>query len=131
MFLKLWLAALVSSALIDGVWLFFVARGFYAKQIGHLMADSPHWMPVAIFYPLFSAALVYFAVMPGIATGSLARTVLMGAAFGFVAYATYDLTNHATLKDWPLVMTLVDILWGTFLSAIIAGIVFLVHRAIS
>lgn len=130
MFLKLWLVALVSSSIIDAVWLFIVARGFYTKQIGHLMAAAPDWLPVAVYYPLFSAALVYFAVLPGIASGSMMRTVLMGAAFGFVAYATYDLTNQATLKDWPLVMTLVDIAWGTFLSAIVAGIVFFAHRAI-
>lgn len=95
------------------------------------MADAPDWLPVAIFYPLFSAALVYFAIMPGIASGSLARTVLMGAAFGLVAYATYDLTNHTTLKDWPLMMTIVDMAWGMLLSAVVAGIVFFAHTILA
>jgi uncharacterized membrane protein len=131
MFAKLWIIALTSIAVIDGVWLFLIAKGFYAKQIGHLMAPSPQWVPVLIFYPLFAAALVYFAIMPGIASGSLIRTFLIGAAFGGIAYATYDLTNHATLKEWPLLMTVVDIAWGAFLSGAVATIAFVFVKGIN
>lgn len=126
--IKLAITALVSIAVIDAMWLFLIAKSFYAKQIGHLMAAAPSWAPVLIFYPLFALALTYFAIMPGIASGSLLRTILMGVAFGGIAYATYDLTNHATLKDWPLMMTLVDIAWGAFLSGAVAGIVFYASR---
>lgn len=131
MFLRLWFVALVSYAVIDALWIFVIAEGFYQRQIGHLMIDSPHWLPVAIYYPLFTAALLYFAVLPGIAKGSLSRTILMGAAFGLVAYTTYDLTHLTTVNDWPLLMIIVDVAWGSLLSATVAGIVYFAHRAIA
>jgi len=119
-YLKLYLATLVAFFAIDIVWLAFVARTFYRKYIGFLMAPSPNWPAAIIFYLLFIAGILVLAVLPGLETGSLKTTLLRGALFGLVAYATYDLTNLATLKDWPLIVTVVDLIWGTVLSTVVS-----------
>jgi uncharacterized membrane protein len=113
---------------IDLIWLGLVARGFYRGQLGSLMADDVRW-PVAIaFYLLWIVGLLLFAVLPAIERGEWPRALLLGAAFGFFTYATYDLTNLATLRDWPVALTVVDIAWGTILGGTVAVIAFLVGR---
>jgi len=115
-YLKLYLATLVAFFAIDMVWLGLVARTFYRKYLGFLMVPSPNWLAAIIFYLLFVVGVLVLAVLPGLELGSLKTTLLRGAIFGLVAYATYDLTNLATIKDWPLIVTIVDLIWGTVLS---------------
>jgi uncharacterized membrane protein len=109
--------ALLAFLVLDGIWLGFVARSFYRSQLGFLLAESPNWAAAGIFYVLFVAGLVVFVVSPGAREGSLGRAVARGGFFGLVTYAAYDLTNLATVERWPLVVTVVDLAWGTVLSA--------------
>jgi uncharacterized membrane protein len=127
-YLRIYLAAVVAFLAIDMVWLGVVARGFYRKHLGFLLADQPNWWAAGIFYLLFIAGLLVFAVMPGLQAGSLRRTVLLGGFFGLVTYATYDLTNHATIKDWPWIVTVVDMIWGTVLAASVSAAAYLAER---
>ncbi len=111
--------------IIDMIWLGLIATGFYKSNLGHLMSDTVNW-PVAIaFYLIFLVGLLIFAVSPALAAKSLMHAVIFGGLFGFFTYATYDLTNWATLKDWPPIVAFVDIVWGTVLSASVAGITYL------
>ena len=110
---------------VDVLWLGFIAKSFYRDGIGHLMADSPNLVAGGVFYLLYPVGIMLFAVAPAALYGGLAapadaqwsRALLAGALFGFFAYATYDLSNLATLRDWPLRLALVDIVWGTALTA--------------
>ena len=105
---------------IDMLWLGVIAKPLYQQGIGHLMAPQPKLWAAALFYLLYPVGLVLFAVMPNTGSAWL-QTALMGAAFGLFAYATYDLTNLATLKDWPLGLSVIDTLWGAAASAIAAS----------
>ncbi|HST36652.1 MAG TPA: DUF2177 family protein [Allosphingosinicella sp.] len=117
---------------IDAVWLRTMAPTFYRGAIGSLLADQPRLGAAAAFYLVYAAGIVLFAVAPAFAHpgGSWKTALGYGAALGFVAYATYDLTNQATLKVWPLRLTLVDLAWGTLLTGAAAAIGYLVTRAI-
>jgi uncharacterized membrane protein len=108
---------------IDMVWLGVVARGFYAKELGHLLGPV-NWSVAIAFYLLFLVGLIIFAVSPALAGKGLMHALIFGALFGFFTYATYDLTNWATLKDWPPIVAIVDMIWGTVLSAAVAGITY-------
>jgi uncharacterized membrane protein len=119
-------ASLVIFLLLDFVWLGLVARGFYRQQLGHLLSSDVRWLPAILFYLLFVAAVVVFAVLPAVERGSLLKAVLLGGFFGIVAYATYDLTNLATLKDFPALVAAVDMTWGCVLSAVVAVVGYLV-----
>jgi uncharacterized membrane protein len=119
-YLKLYLVTLLAFFLVDMVWLVLVARKFYSAQIGFLMAPKPKWLAAIIFYLLFILGILVFVVVPGLNAGSLLTTLLRATLFGLVTYATYDLTNLATLKDWPVLVTAVDLLWGTALSVIVS-----------
>ncbi len=115
-------ATLIAMAVLDAVWLGAVARGFYRQHLGFLMADAPNWAAAGLFYVLYAIGVAVFATQPGVDAGSPLTAVWRGALFGLVAYATYDLTNMATLRGWPTVVTVVDLAWGTALSAAVAGI---------
>jgi len=127
-YIKLYLATLVAFFLIDMVWLGFVARGFYRKAIGFLLSPSPNWAAAILFYLLFVGGILIFAVVPGLQAESLRKALLQGALFGLLTYATYDLTNLATIKDWPLNVTVVDMIWGTVLATSVTWVSFLVGR---
>jgi len=127
--LKAALYAGVIFLVIDAIWLAVVAQGFFRQQLGPLMREKIDLVPAAIFYVIFIAGLVWFAIMPALAEGGWTRAALNGALLGLVCYATYDLTNLATLKGWPLPMTVVDLAWGTALSAVTAGAAVLLARA--
>ncbi len=109
---------------IDLVWLLKIAPKFYRRHLGHLMADKPNGPAALIFYLLFIVGLVVFAIYPSYDQGIWWQALLYGALFGLFTYATYDLTNMATLKGWPLKVTVIDLIWGTSLSAVTATIVF-------
>jgi uncharacterized membrane protein len=116
MFLKLYCIALPIFFGLDMVWLGVAAKNFYTKQIGSLMAPKVNWTAAILFYLLFLVGLVAFVIAPAVEKGSLVRALSFGALFGLITYATYDLTNLATLKDWPLVLTVVDLTWGMVLA---------------
>jgi len=117
-YLKCYLLTFVVFLIVDGIWLGLAAQRFYQKQIGPLLASKPNLIAAGIFYLIFIAGLVVFVILPGLQDGNLGRAVLRGALFGLVTYATYDLTNLATLKGWPILLTLVDLGWGTLLGAL-------------
>jgi uncharacterized membrane protein len=119
-YLKLYLASLVVFFAVDMVWLGLVASSFYKKHLGYLMAPSVNWLAAIIFYLLFILGILVFVVLPGIKENSLQNTILRAVLFGLITYATYDLTNLATVKDWPLMITLVDLGWGMVLSTIVS-----------
>jgi uncharacterized membrane protein len=126
MFIKLFLIALPVFFVIDMVWLVLIAKEFYQKQIGFLMRPDINWYAAIIFYLLFVAGLVVFVISPAIEKHSWLHALLFGAFFGLITYATYDLTNLATTKNWPLLVTIVDLVWGTVLAASISVITYLI-----
>ena len=128
--LLIYLATLAVFLVIDLAWLGLVARDFYRNQLGALMASSFVWAAATLFYLLFVAGLMVFAVLPALDGGGWLKALLLGAAFGFFAYMTYDLTNLATLRDWPLGLTVVDIAWGTVLGAVVATVGYLIGTRI-
>jgi uncharacterized membrane protein len=117
MFLKLYAIALPILFVIDLIWLGLVARGFYKEQIGFLMKSDVNWVAAVIFYLIFVFGLVFFVIAPSIEKGSWMHALFGGALLGLVCYATYDLTNLAVTKDWPLMVTIVDLIWGAVLAA--------------
>jgi uncharacterized membrane protein len=124
-FIILYLVVLVAFFAIDMLWLGLVARSFYRKHLGFIMAPRPNWVAAIVFYLLFVFGVVFFVVAPGLESGSLGTTLLRAALFGLITYATYDLTNLATLKDWPVIVTLVDIVWGVVLCVSISLVGFM------
>ncbi|WP_428641646.1 DUF2177 family protein [Roseibium sp.] len=106
---------------IDFVWLAHVARRFYAAQLGDLLLDSPRLGAAAAFYLAYVAGIVFFAIGPALRADSILTALLHGGLFGFFAYATYDVTNYATLRNWPIAVVGVDIAWGTLLTAVSAA----------
>jgi uncharacterized membrane protein len=129
-YVLLYLATVPVFFAIDLVWLGLVARDFYRDQLGPLMADQILWPVAILFYLLFIAGLIIFAVAPALERGGRTRALVLGAAFAFFAYATYDLTNLATLRDWPATLAVVDIAWGTVLGGTVATVSFLIGRRI-
>ena len=108
--------------LVDLVWLGFVAKDFYRSSIGHLMGDGFNLPAAFAFYLIYTAGILMFAVNPALDAGGWMKAAMLGVAFGFFAYATYDLTNMATLKDWPLGITLADMAWGSIVTGIAATV---------
>jgi uncharacterized membrane protein len=124
-FLKLYAVALVSFLVIDLVWLGVVARSFYQAQMGHLMRANVNWAAAIVFYLVFIVGIIVLVVWPAIERQSLSRALLLGALFGLVTYAAYDLTNLATLEGFPLRVALVDMVWGMVLCMSISAITYL------
>lgn len=127
----LYFATLPLLPLFDLLWLGVIAKDFYRGHLGHLMRSDIVWSGAIGFYFLYVAGLMYFAILPGIASGSWTKALLLGALFGFFAYMTYDLTNFATLKDWPLIIVIVDIAWGALLSGMLATASFFIARLLA
>ena len=121
---KLYLIALPVFFAIDMFWLGVVAKNFYKEQIGFLMTPNVNWTAAIIFYLVFILGLVLFVISPALAKSSLQHAIVFGALFGFITYATYDLTNLATLKDWPLTLTIVDLIWGSVLASSVSSVTY-------
>jgi uncharacterized membrane protein len=112
-----YLASLASIIALDAAWLTATFARLYRPRLGHLFAEAPSWAPVALFYLLYAAAVVLFAVSPALRSDApLQRAFLLGAALGLVAYGTYDLTNQATMRAWPAAITAIDMAWGALLT---------------
>ena len=113
---------------IDGIWLGIIAKSLYSKTIGHLLAEKANLLAALVFYIFYVIGIIVFAINPALKEKSLALAIQLGAFLGFIAYATYDLTNLATLKDWPLHVTIIDILWGTFLTGSVSFLSYLILK---
>ena len=105
---------------VDMTWLGIIAKGLYKKYLGGFLSDNVNWPAAIIFYLLFIIGIFYFAILPAVEKNSLAKAIVAGALFGFFTYATYDLTNLATLKGWPLPIVFIDIIWGSVLTGIVS-----------
>lgn len=125
MFLKLYGIALPVFFAIDMVWLGLIAKNFYRAQIGMLMKGDVNWLAAIIFYLIFIVGLVVFVIQPAVEKGSWTHALLFGALFGLVCYATYDLTNLAVAKNWPLLVTFVDLAWGAVLAASVSTVTYI------
>jgi len=117
--IKLYFSSAVVFFTLDMIWIGLVARGFYRSHIGSLLRPDVNWPGAIIFYLIFIAGVEYFAILPSLTKGSAFQAAFAGALFGLVSYATYDLTNYATMKDFPLIVALVDMAWGAFLSCMV------------
>ncbi len=129
-FTKLYLIALPTFLAIDALWLGLVASDFYDRYIGGLLKDDVNWVAALLFYLVFIAGLVVFVIMPAIEKSSASRAFMLGAFFGFVCYATYDLTNLAVAKDWPVIVTIVDLAWGAVIGGVVSWVTVGVGRKI-
>lgn len=119
----------VSMLIMDGIWLSTMMKPFYSKYLGPLLSGTVHFGAAGFFYVLYGIGAVVLVVLPVFKNnGSLAQAFMMGALLGLVAYGTYDLTNHATLKDWKLIVTIVDMTWGAFLTGIASMVSLAVAR---
>ena len=116
---------------IDLLWLGLVAKDFYRSQIGFIMADKTKVAAAFLFYSIYIAGIIFFVIQPALAKDSWTYALSVGLLFGFITYSTYDLTNLATLKDWPLKVTIVDLMWGTALGGLVASVSFLIIGLIS
>lgn len=106
--------------LLDMVWLGFIAKNLYQKYLGTFLADKVNWTAALIFYLLYVIGISVFAIYPSVGKNSMLSAALLGGLFGFFTYATYDLTNLATLKGWPLPIVFIDITWGIVLTALVS-----------
>jgi len=120
--LVMYLVTLAVFFIIDMVWLGVVAKGFYRRHLGSMLSPKVNWAAAILFYLLFIAGLLVFVVRPALAGGEPLKALFFGALFGLISYATYDLSNLATLKDWPLVVTVVDLVWGSVLGGVVSFI---------
>jgi uncharacterized membrane protein len=114
-------ATLLAMIVVDSIWIGAIVQPMYQREVGHLLAPQPNLAAAALFYVIYPLGLMIFAVAPGALAAGWRPALARGAAFGFFAYATFDLTNLATLKDWPLGLSLMDIAWGCVVSAVAAG----------
>lgn len=130
MFIKLYFITLPIFFIIDMIWLGLVAKNFYSNQLGFLMKSNINWVAAIIFYLLFIVGLVLFVISPALEKGSWMHALLFGALFGLISYATYDLTNLATIKDWPLIVTIVDLAWGAVLAASVSVVTYFIASKI-
>jgi uncharacterized membrane protein len=108
--------------IIDMVWLAIIAKSLYSKYLGYLMASQVNFLAAFLFYMLFIIGLLVFVINPALSKGSWQSALFMGMFFGLITYATYDLTNLATVKDWPVLITVIDLVWGSFVSGLTAFI---------
>ena len=129
-YLKLYALTVPIFFAIDLLWLGVVAKKFYRSNLSHILSDEVNWKAAIIFYLMYICGILFFAVRPAIASGSWRQAVLFGGLFGFFTYATYDLTNMALIKDWPLAIVVVDIIWGVCLCALVAYLSFIASRVL-
>jgi uncharacterized membrane protein len=119
--IQLYIATAILFFAVDILWLGIIAKNFYNKHLGRFFRERVNWTAASLFYSLYILGIMIFAILPGISSASLARTVTLGVLYGLFTYATYDLTNLATLKDWPVKIVVVDILWGMVLCGLVSA----------
>lgn len=119
-YVKLFFTALPIVFVLDIIWIGGFAMEFYRSMLGAFIADSVNWPAAVAFYIFFIITLIIFVLEPALKARSMQKALVLGALFGFATYMTYDLTNLATTRDWPLLITIVDIVWGTILTAVVS-----------
>ncbi len=119
--LKLYLLTVPVFFVVDLIWLGLVAKGFYRRHLDFILSPHVNWPAAITFYLIYIIGIIVFAVIPAIDRESLSRALVWGGLYGFFTYATYDLTNMALIKGWPLKIVIVDILWGMILCTVVAG----------
>lgn len=124
-FFKLYAVAVVTFFVVDLLWLGVVARSFYQSQMGHLMRSQVNWTAAILFYLVFVTGIVVLVVWPAVERQSLGQAVLLGALFGLVTYAAYDLTNLATLEGFPVTVAIVDLMWGMVVCSTVSSVTYL------
>jgi uncharacterized membrane protein len=127
-YLKLYALTVPIFFIIDIIWLGVIARGFYRRQLGFILSPEVNWVAAAIFYLMYIAGILFFAVRPAINSNSWGQAALLGGLYGFFTYATYDFTNLATIKNWPLAIVVVDVLWGICLCTLVSVLSFAITR---
>ena len=129
-YLVIYAATAAAFLVLDALWLGWIAKDFYFSRLQGLIHDSPRLVPAGIFYALYIVGIIVFCIEPAIKSNTLKHAIAYGALFGFLAYATYDMTNLATLKNWPLSVALVDMAWGAVLTATAASAGFFAARQV-
>ena len=127
-FIKTYLLSLVVFLGIDSVWLLTMNKNFYGKYLGHLMSEKPNLLIAFVFYLINIVGMMFLVINPALKENSWAKLLAGAAIYGLCTYATYDLTNHATLKNWPAIVTMVDIVWGVTLTIAVCSTVFYLLR---
>lgn len=130
LFLKLYATALIVFLLLDGFWIGLLMSGFYKRQLGYLFADTVNFYAVAAFYLLYAAGLVFIVIEPNL-NSTLPRVFLLGLVVGLMAYGAYDLTNQATIRNWPTLVTVVDLVWGACVTGAVSAIAVATSRLFS
>ena len=128
--LVIYLITLAVFFLIDMIWLGVVAKGFYRRHLGPMLNPKVNWAAAILFYLLFIVGLLVFVIKPALISGEPLKALFFGALLGLISYATYDLSNLATLKDWPLVVTIVDLIWGSVLGGAVSFVSVLIGRSL-
>lgn len=127
-YVKMYGVALVVFLLIDLVWLAFIAKNLYQKELGFIMSAKPNWTAAILFYLIFIVGLVFFVIHPAVQKDSWTYALFVGMLFGLISYSTYDLTNLATLENWPLKITIIDLIWGSSLGGLVSMISFFILK---
>jgi uncharacterized membrane protein len=127
-FAKAYLGTILPFLIIDAVWIRFVVSGYYQETVGHLLLDTPNFVPAGLFYLAYAAGIVVLAVRPAIAAQKLKTALINGGILGAIAYGTFTLTNYSVLQGWTTGLVISDILWGTFLTGLSAGCGYLFAR---
>jgi len=127
-YMKLYVLTIPIFFIIDILWLGVIARGFYRRQLNFILSPQVNWTAAASFYLIYIAGIIFFAVRPAILSNSWRQAAVLGALFGFFTYATYDLTNLATIQKWPLAIVVVDIIWGVCLCTLVASLSYAVSK---
>lgn len=126
--IKTYLTALAVFCIIDILWLVVVAKKMYQQELGYLMGDKPNWAAAVLFYLIFMIGLVFFVIHPAMDKNSWFYALAAGMFFGLVTYSTYDLTNLATIKDWPVKITIIDLVWGSTLGGLVSTITYFILK---
>ena len=126
--LKLFLVSFITFLVLDAIWLGLVARGFYSKHLSLYLTDNVIWSSALIFYVIFNIGLLIFVILPSIDKNSYMTLVVYSLLYGLVTFATYDLTNLATIKDWPIIVSVVDMLYGMFVAFSSASVAFYANK---
>jgi uncharacterized membrane protein len=127
-YLKLYLLTVPVFFILDILWLGVIAKGFYRRQLGFILSPQVNWAAAVIFYLMYIAGILFFAVRPAVSNNSWGQAAALGALFGLFTYATYDLTNLATIKNWPLIIVVIDILWGVCLCTLVSLLSFAISK---
>ena len=126
--LKLFLVSFITFLFLDAIWLGLIARGFYSKHLSLYLTDNVIWPSAFIFYIIFNIGLLIFVILPSIEKNSYSTLLIYSILYGLVTFATYDLTNHATIKDWPLIVSIVDISYGMFVALVSSSAAFYANK---